>query len=119
MPQQNQLNLPPTLLKRVADRSEGDLNAVESREIVRDLTLDEAKTLAGELVRAVIKGTDAALKQYGDKGQVSRWCAGSENPNLARLIQSMDARKVMAKALLRTCGDCVRERTVFEIEESA
>lgn len=114
-----QRNLPPMPLKRVESGSEAVLNPVESHESARELTLDAAKALVGRVVSDVIRETDAALKEFGDKGAVSRWCQGKENPNLARLIQSTEARKAMAKSLLRSCGECVKERTVFEIEESA
>ncbi len=113
------LPLPPVLLKRVEHRDPVDLNAVENVEISRDLSLDQAKALSGQIVSEVLKATDAPAKAYGDKGAVSRWRAGAENPNLAKLIQTAEARKAMAKVLLRSCGECVRERTVFEIEESA
>jgi hypothetical protein len=114
--------LPPMPLKSVDGgqrSSERPLNPVETRDFSRDLTLDEARALVGKVVADVIGDTRAALKEFGDKGAVSRWKDGKENPNLARLIASVDARKAMAKALLRSCGECVRERTVFEIEETA
>lgn len=114
-----QLNLPPGLLKRVADPDRPNLNPVENVDFPRDLTLDEAKALSGHVVREVMKALDAPAKAFGDKGAVSRWCAGTENPNLAKLIQSVEGRKAMAKSLLRSCGDCVRERVVFEIEEAS
>ena len=90
-----------------------NLHSVETR----DLTLEEARLLAGQIVADVLHDTDTYLKEYGDKSQVGRWKRGEENPNLAKLIQRAEARKAMAKALLRTVPR-TRERTVFEIEEA-
>lgn len=109
-----QLHLPPTLVKRVAGvspESEAPINDVDTRE----LSLADAKELAGQIVAATVDGEP--LKAVGDKGQVSRWKQG-ENPNFARLIASADRRKAMARALLKSCKG-VRLREVFEIEEVA
>jgi len=95
--------------KRVAVRSEADLNRVE-------MSLADAQALAGQIVRAAIGGEPH--KVIADKGQVSRWCAGQENPNPAKLIASADRRKAMARALLKSCLG-VKLREVFEIEEVA
>ena len=114
MPQSLHLPLPPTLVKRVEKAlpvSEGPINEVDNRE----LSLAEAKELAGAIVAATVDGEP--LKAVGDKGQVSRWKQG-ENPNFARLIASTERRKAMARALLKTCKG-VRLREVFEIEEIA
>lgn len=95
--------------KRIANPEPVDLNAVE-------MSLEQARILAGQIVTAAMGGTP--LKTIADKGQVSRWCAGAENPNLAKLIASAERRKAMAKALLRSCRG-VRVREVIEIEEGA
>lgn len=92
--------------------AKADLYQVENG----DLTLEQARELSGELVTAVLHDTDSALKAYGDKAQVSRWKKGTENPNLARLLQKADARRAMAKALLRSVGG-VRVLVTFEFEE--
>lgn len=99
-----QLNLPPALLKRVENEDAPDLNKVENGE----LPLELAQKLAGELVTAVLNETQLPMKALGDKGAVGRWTTGKENPNLARLIQRTDARKVMAKRLLDSCDDIER-----------
>jgi hypothetical protein len=95
-----QLPLPPTLVKRVADTPETDVNAVDTH-------------LAGQIVAATIG--DEPLKVFGDKGQVSRWKSG-ENPNLAKLIATTERRKRMAKALLQSCDDVeiVEELRIIE-----
>lgn len=94
-------------------QAKADLHSVENR----DLTLAEAQALAGHIVADVLHETDSELKEFGDKSQVGRWKRGTENPNLAKLIQRADARRAMAKALLRTVPR-VRGYTVFEIEEA-
>lgn len=95
-------------------QAKADLHSVEKR----DLTLDEAKALAGEIVADVLHDTDSQLKEFGDKSQVARWKRGEENPNLAKLIQRVDARKAMVKALLKTVPRA-RARWVVEIKEEA
>lgn len=110
----DQLSLPPMPLQKVDASQPPHIHQVDAG----DLTLDHAKVLAGQIVSTVLHDTDSPLKEFGDKSQVGRWTRGEENPILARLIQRRDARKAMAKALLRSC-DGVRERTVFEFEESA
>ena len=107
-----QLNLPPAPLQRVERHGEAVLHKVEND----DLPLEKAKELAGEIVRAVLKDTDATAKEFGDKSQVGRWARGLENPNLAKLIASTERRKAMARALLKSCGG-VKRREVWEIEE--
>ena len=91
------------------------LKPVETRG---DLTLEQAELLAGAIVTAVLDDTKAALKEYGAPAQVWRWKQGEENPNLARLLQKVEARKAMARAILRSVPR-VRERVVFEIEEAS
>lgn len=104
----------PLPLQRVESGSEGPLNPVENG----DLPIEAAKELTGAIVSAVLHDTRSQLKEFGDKGAVGRWTTGKENPNFARLIQSADARKAMAKALLRTVPGVEIEET-FRIKGTA
>lgn len=97
------LPLPPVLVKRVATQPEPHVNDVDN------LTLEEAKAAIGRVVAAAIAG--AALKEFGDKGQVSRWCQG-ENPNLAKLWQRPDVRRRLVLALAEESGLASVEVTV-------
>lgn len=110
----SQLNLPPALVKR-ADKGSPHTASVISESDNRELSLADAKELAGQIVAATVDGQP--LKAVADSGQVARWKQG-ENPNLARLIASQERRKAMARALLKSCTG-VRLREVFEIEEIA
>jgi hypothetical protein len=89
------------LLNRVDGSARSEVNDVDSS----DLSMEIAQQLAGELVTCVLHTTKTPPKEWGDKGQVSRWASGQSNPNLARLIQKSDGRKAMAKRLLESCED--------------
>jgi hypothetical protein len=91
--------LPPMLVQRLDERSEGRIQKVDNA-----LSLEQARGLAADIVAAVIAESGESLKAFGDPSQVKRWTQG-ENPNLARLIQKTDGRKAMAKALLKSCDD--------------
>ena len=72
----------------------------------------------GAVIRDAI-GPDK-LEAYGHAGLLSGVCAGEKVPEyLAAIYANEGARLRMAKAILRTCGKQVKERTVFEIEEIA
>jgi hypothetical protein len=91
-----QLNLPPLPVNRVADEPVSRVNEV-------DLALDQAQLAVGRAVQKAITRSGAGLKEFGDKGQVSRWCQG-ENPNVARLFQRRDTRREFIKALAEESG---------------
>lgn len=97
----SQQRLPALLVKAVDRLDEPAVNEVDTGE----LSMELAQKLAGELVCAVLHETQMPMKALGDKGLVSRWASGEQNPNLAKLIQRQDARKSMAKALLKSCDD--------------
>lgn len=76
----------------------------------------DAKTGMGAVIRDAI-GPDK-LEAYGHAGLLSGVCSGEKCPDyLAAIFANEGARLRMAKALLRSSGKLVKERTVFEIEE--
>lgn len=99
-----QLNLPPTLVKEVANVPRAEVNDV-------DMPLEQAREAIGRAVEKAIRRSGAALKELGDKGQVSRWCSG-ENPNIARLWQRSDVRREWVLALAEESGLAEVETTV-------
>ena len=99
-----QLNLPPALVKGVADEGSGQVNKV-------DMPMDQAQKAIGRAVGKAITRSGSALKEFGDKGQVSRWCQG-ENPNLAKLWQREDVRRQFVLALAEESGLAEVEVTV-------
>ena len=96
MPVNSQLNLPPMPVNRVAAGPGGDVHKV-------DMPIEAAKQAVGRAVQKAITRSGAALKEFGDKAQVSRWCQG-ENPNVARLFQHEDARRQFVLALAEESG---------------
>lgn len=102
MPRSVQLNLPPSPLERV-EMSQPVLLHKE------EMSLDEAKAVVGRAVKSAIRIVGAGLKDFGDKSQVGRWCSGQENPNLARLWQDPEVRRVVLLAL-------IKESELFDVE---
>jgi hypothetical protein len=88
----------PTPPPRVENRRASDLHPVET-----ELPLAAAKALVGRVVANTLRLTESFLKEFGDKSQVRRWARGEENPNLARLAQRPEVRRVLALELLATC----------------
>lgn len=109
MPTKSQLNLPPTLVKRLDEGHEARIQKL-------DMSLEEAKSRVGRAVKAAIRRSDASLKDFGDPSQVNRWTLG-ENPNVARLFQRADTRREFIRALAEEDGAArVRMSIDFDVE---
>jgi hypothetical protein len=108
--------LPPMEVKRIDSAAESrskTVNKIDHEEIDAVLL---AKTGMGAVIKDAIGGEP--LKSYGDPGFVSKVVSGEKVPDyLAAIYANEGARLRMAKALLRSSGKQVKERTVFEIEE--
>lgn len=74
---------------------------------VSEMSLQDAKKQIGSAFRVGVKRSDAAFKEFGDSGQISRICAGDEReiPNwLARAWVRDDTRKQLVMALADASG---------------
>src|SRR5688572_27314527 len=84
-------------------QAKAGLNNVEIPEI----PLQMAKVQLGRAFRDSVKRSDAAFKEFGDRGQMSRICAGDEReiPNwLARAWARPETRKQLVMALASESG---------------
>ena len=84
---------PPNRVELVAATA---LNAVEI------LTPEQALALQGRILTTVAAVTGVALKELGDKGAVSRWCAGKEPAPFYRLLRRSDVRRALTVELWGT-----------------
>jgi hypothetical protein len=97
-------------LHRGKTRSEESSPRSDPREIT------QAKAGMGAVIKEAI-GPDK-LEAYGHASLMSGICSGEKVPEyLAAIYANEESKLRMAKALLRSSGKQVRERTVFEIEE--
>lgn len=72
-----------------------------------EMSLQDAKKQLGHAFREGVKRSDAAFKEFGDSGQISRICAGDEReiPNwLARAWVRDDTRYQLVVALAAASG---------------
>lgn len=104
--------LPPMEVNRVgrpSARPTAMVNPVDHDD------LGQAKAHVGAAVKSAIG--DQPLKQFGDKGLMSKVCAGEKVPDyLARIYQDREARRRFVRAWLKDDG-AVRVRVVYEFEE--
>lgn len=101
-----QRNLPPMEVNRVDRAAEPRSVVVNKVDRLTDLPLEMAKAKFGAAIEEGIG--DAPLKNYGDKGLLSKVVTGEKVPDyLGRIYQDKQARRRFAVALLEDDTDVV------------
>jgi hypothetical protein len=116
MPRSLQQSLPPMEVNRVDEAREDRTTVVNKVErLLPDVQLAMAKAKVGACVKKAIG--PRALKEFGDKGQMSNVVSGEKVPEyLARIYQDEAARRRFARALVE--GDQkVKRFTVLQFED--
>jgi len=117
MPRSVQQPLPPMEVNRVDRPSERRADVVNKVDRLQ-IPLEMAKARMGAAVEHAIG--DAPLKEYGDKGLMSKVVTGEKVPDyLARIAQDKAARRRFALKLLEDDTDVVITKTITIQEKKA
>jgi hypothetical protein len=101
----------PQLHDGVAD-GPGTIDGVE-------IPLHMAKAQIGSALRRAIKRTEAAMKEFGDSGQVTRFCDGDVPSVFARAWARPETRRELVTALAEASGFYEAETTLRPKKRSA
>jgi hypothetical protein len=101
--------------KRADDAGETTVRTIDGVEI----PLHMAKAQIGSALRRAIKRTEAAMKEFGDSGQVTRFCDGDVPSVFARAWARPETRRELVTALAEASGFYEAETTLRPKKRSA